>query len=311
MNNSNFFSLNNFNRFSEYRTNGEKIKQLLESSDSLVIPVFNLKNLIKLKPEAKAVFTNYNDVKKIIGDDFIFLGKYEDYYYFTIDIKEETGFIKDDSYKFEDLRKVAPILNQKEAALLAYAKSMIYWQKRVKFCGNCGSPTNLEDGGHKAFCSNCGSNFFPHIDPAIIVIVIFKEKCLLARQAVWAPKRYSVIAGFVEPGESLEDAVTREVFEETGLKLKNISYHSSQPWPFPGSLMIGFKAEAEGADIILHDKELEDARWFSRHEIIKKVRKKELKLSTEISISFHLIEDWFNTGSKISLRELLLTINNY
>ena len=301
----NYFSLYDFDRLSETRIKSDEIKKLLESSDSLIIPVFNLKNLISLNPATKAVFFGYADVKNIINNDLIFLGRDRSKFYFAVEVIEESNFIKNESYKFDDLRKVAPVLEQKEAAILAYAKSMVYWKERVKFCGKCGSPTRLEDGGHRAFCPECNSNYFPHTDPAVIVIVTAGEKCLLARQPAWPPKRYSVIAGFVEPGENLEDAVSREVMEETGIKVENVIYHSSQPWPFPASIMIGFNAEAQTMEITLHDKELEDAKWFSREEIKEKVKSKELKLSAEISISFRLIEDWFNSGSQIPLRELL------
>jgi NAD+ diphosphatase len=307
MNNiSNFFSLIDLNRFSEYRTKDEQIREILEGSNPLCIPVCNSKNLITINPNIKATFVNYNDIKDLIEKEIIFLGKFENKFYFAVDVKEEKDFIKNHSSKFDDLRRVAPILNQKEAALLAYAKSMVYWRERVEFCGKCGSKTVLEDAGHKAFCKNCNSSFFPHTDPAIIVIVTNKEKCLLARQAGWPPKRYSVIAGFVEPGESLENAVSREVSEETGIKLNSISYHSSQPWPFPGSIMIGFNAEAETSAITLYDNELEDAKWFSREEIVEEVKQKELILSPEISISFRLVEDWFNKKSEIRLREILI-----
>lgn len=305
MKSSNFFSIDDLNRMSEYRTNHDRLKKLQESSDSLFIPVYNQKNLIMYKPDLKAVFIEYESLKGLNNNEIIFLGKYEDSFYFALDVKEESSFIKNNLFKFDDLRKIAPLLNKKEAALLAYAKSMVYWRGRVKYCGKCGQETILEDGGHKAFCPECNSLYFPQTDPAIIVIVTYQEKCLLARQAAWPPKRFSVIAGFVEPGESLESTVTREVLEETGIKLKNITYHSSQPWPFPGSIMLGFMAEAETTSITLHDKELEEAKWFSREEIIEKIKSKELKLSPGISISFRLIEDWFNMESKISLREIL------
>ena len=305
MKSSNYFSINDLDRMSEIRTDYEYIDKLLKSGDSLFIPVYNQKNLITLKPETKAVLIKYDAIKGLLNKEVIFLGKYEDKYYFTLDVNAEDNFTKDGFNKFENLRKIAPLLNKKDAALLAYAKGILYWRERVKFCGKCGHKTILEDGGHKAFCPSCNSMFFPQTDPAIIVIVTYQDKCLLARQAVWPSKRYSVIAGFVEPGESLENAVAREVFEETGLIIKNINYHSSQPWPFPGSIMLGFMAEAETSSITLLDQELEDAKWLSREEIIEKVKLKELKLSPGISISFRLIEDWFNQESKIPLRELL------
>lgn len=233
MNSANYFSLDDFNRMSEFRTKDEYIKEIAEGPDSLFIPIYDSKNLIELKPGVKAVFIKYADIKEFINEDLILLGKYQNNYYFALNIKDESKFTKDNPCKFDDLRKTAPILSHEEASLLAYAKAMVYWRERVKFCGQCGKKTVLEDSGYKAFCPGCNSLFFPQTDPAIIVIVTHKTKCLLARQAAWPPKRYSVVAGFVEPGENLENAVAREVFEETGLKLKNISYHSSQPWPFP------------------------------------------------------------------------------
>ncbi len=306
MNNSpNFFSFNNFNRKGENRTKTEWVNRILAGTNSLFIPVCNSKSLFISGPDTRALFYKYDEIKEIDDNEFIFLGEFESNYYFALDVKEEKNYIKHDSSRFDDLRKMAHHLNEKDAAILAYAKAMVYWKGRSKFCGNCGSKTTLEDAGHRVSCLNCNSSFFPHTDPAIIVIVTHGEKCLLARQAVWPSKRYSVIAGFVEPGESLENAVSREVFEETGIKLKDISYHSSQPWPFPGSIMIGFKAESETIDITLHDNELEDAVWLSREEIINDVRQKKLKLSTEISISFRLIEDWFNSNSEIKLRDML------
>jgi NAD+ diphosphatase len=305
MSSPNFFAAGSLNRMSDYRTREKDLIKILESADSLFIPICNSKNLMTFTPETRAVFVKYSEIKDFNDNDYIFLGRYNHNFYFTVNVNKETGLIKNESVKFDDLRKVVPILNREEAALLAYAKEMIYWKERVKFCGKCGSKTNLDDGGHRAFCPNCNSLFFPHTDPAVIVIVTNGQRCLLARQPSWPPKRYSVIAGFVEPGESLEDAVSREVFEETGISLDNITYRSSQPWPFPGSIMLGFSAEAKSTAITLYDKELEDAKWFSREEIIEKVKLKELKLPTGFSISFRLLEEWFNAGSKKTLKEMI------
>ena len=148
--------------------------------------------------------------------------------------------------------------------------------------------------------STCGTEFFPRIDPAIIVLVSDGERALLGRQASWAPGRYSTIAGFVEPGESLEDAVAREVLEETGVSVAHARYHSSQPWPFPSSLMLGFIARAVNTDIALNDAELEDARWFTRGQIAAG----EAVLPPPTSISHRLIANWFDAGSSTPLREL-------
>ncbi len=152
-------------------------------------------------------------------------------------------------------------------------------------------------------CSNpaCRSEQFPRIDPAIIVLISDGERALLGRQASWPLGRYSTIAGFVEPGESLEDAVHREVLEETGIEVDRVEYHSSQPWPFPASLMLGFTAHAVTSQIHLRDQELEDARWFSRADLASGTP----LVPPSVSISFRLIEHWFNAGGGRPLREIL------
>src|SRR5256714_8255556 len=160
---------------------------------------------------------------------------------------------------FEELRPLAPLLAADEAGLLAYARAMAIWRVRHRHCGVCGAGTIATRAGHILVCSNaaCAQELFPRIDPAIIVLVTDGERALLGRQANWPPGRYSTIAGFVEPGESLEDAVLREVFEETGVNVTNPRYDSSQPWPFPSSLMIGFQAQAERGSPIRTGDELE------------------------------------------------------
>ncbi len=171
--------------------------------------------------------------------------------------------------RFEDLRLVASLLPADEAGLLGYARAMVTWRRRHRYCGTCGAKTVPAKGGHVLVCTNpaCRHEQFPRIDPAIIVLVSDAERALLGRQAAWPAGRYSTIAGFVEPGESLEDAVAREVLEETGVTVDRIEYHSSQPWPFPSSLMLGFTARALTREIRLEDKELEDARWFTRADL--------------------------------------------
>jgi NAD+ diphosphatase len=150
-------------------------------------------------------------------------------------------------------------------------------------------------------CSNptCAHQQFPRLDPAVIVLVTDGERALLGRQPSWPPGRYSTVAGFVEPGESLEDAVAREVREETGVVVDEVIYHSSQPWPFPSSLMLGFTARASRTDIDLSDQELEDARWFTRAQLAAG----EIALPTTHSISFRLIEDWYDSGATTPLRD--------
>jgi NAD+ diphosphatase len=217
-----------------------------------------------------------------------------------VGLSGERPQLTDPSVDFQDLRMLAGALPPEEAGLLAYARAMIHWRETHRFCGRCGSPTRPSDGGHVLRCSNeaCRSHQFPRIDPAVIVLVTDGERALLGRQAAWPPGRYSTIAGFVEPGESLEDAVAREVREETGVEVGAVDYHSSQPWPFPSSLMLGFTAYATRTDISRVDDELEDVRWWTRAEIAGGA----VALPITHSISFRLVEDWYDSGADRPLR---------
>lgn len=191
------------------------------------------------------------------------------------------------------LREAAAQWSAFDSGLFAYAKALLLWQSRARHCGACGARTVLVRAGHCARCSNpeCRLDQFPRTDAAIIVIVVDGARCLLGRQAGWPAGRYSTLAGFVEPGEALEDAVRREVGEEAGVEVGDCLYRGSQPWPFPGALMVGFRASATQATIRLGD-ELEDARWFEDAELVAAVQRGEVALPPRISISRRLIEDW-------------------
>jgi len=194
-----------------------------------------------------------------------------------------------------ELRPLTAVLPADEAGLLAYARALVIWRARHRRCGVCGAPTLITHAGHCRVCSDpsCAQEYFPRIDPAIIVLVSDGERALLGRQASWPPRRYSTIAGFVEPGESLEDAVVREVAEETGVAVTEVRYHSSQPWPFPSSVMLGFKARASADSEVRVGGELEDARWFTREQ----VRAGEALAPPTQSISWRLIESWLKGGA--------------
>lgn len=203
---------------------------------------------------------------------------------------------------FEELRPLSADLPEREAGLLAYARALSIWRTSHRYCGTCGAPTVPMRAGHLLVCSNeaCGQQLFPRIDPAIIVLVTDGERALLGRQASWPKGRYSTIAGFVEPGESVEDAVAREVMEETGVAVGEAAYHSSQPWPFPSSLMLGFHARATSSAITRHDSELEDAQWFSRADIASGYP----RVGARTSISWRLIEAWFDAGWPVPLAQI-------
>ena len=197
------------------------------------------------------------------------------------------------------LREVATELPAEEAALGAYAASLIYWHRRHRFCANCGAPTEPVDGGHERHCPACDAHHFPRTDPVVIVRVVDnRDRLLLGRQADWPPGRFSILAGFVEPGETLEEAVRREVLEESGVTVGATAYVASQPWPFPSSLMIGFSALAGRGEPRPGDGELEEVRWFERAEVeAAAAGRGEIALSPPYSISRRLIDGWLAGAS--------------
>ncbi|MDH5500087.1 MAG: NAD(+) diphosphatase, partial [Gammaproteobacteria bacterium] len=222
--------------------------------------------------------------------ELIFLGVFRDHPAFAFRIDSSIEKPLDGLGEFHDLRYLGSILPPDEANLAAHARALVIWHSRQKHCGMCGSPSRAQCGGNTRICTDpaCAQTIFPRVDPAIIVLVSNGPQCLLGRQSSWPEGRYSTIAGFVEPGESLEDAVRREVLEESNIDVHDVSYHSSQPWPFPSSLMLGFTASAASSEIVLNDGELEDARWFTRKELQSGFP----KLPYRLSIARRLVDDW-------------------
>ena len=197
--------------------------------------------------------------------------------------------------KLGGLRKVGALVSQRDGGLLAYAAAILAWHRRHGFCGVCGSATEAAEAGHLRICANtdCRAKHFPRTDPVVIMLVTDGDRALLGRQAVWPAGRYSALAGYVEPGESLEEAVVREVREEAGVEVGEVGYHSSQPWPFPSSLMLGFTASLAGTDdLSFADDELEDVRWFERGELREARASGDVLLPPPVAIARRLIEDW-------------------
>ena len=194
-----------------------------------------------------------------------------------------------------------------EAGLFAYAKGLSHWQHETRFCTHCGAPLLLVAAGHRAQCTNpdCARLHFPRTDAAVIMLVEHDGACLLGRQAGWPPGRYSTLAGFVEPGEALEDAVRREVAEEAGVIVDQVRYHSSQPWPMPASLMVGFIATAASRQIRRRDHELEDARWFTPAQIVDGIADGSFLPSTRLSVSYQLLAHWLRQRAGLELDALV------
>lgn len=219
----------------------------------------------------------------------ILLGWFEARRCVLVELPESASF-QPPGTRYEELRPLLPQVGEAQARLLTYARALLVWRARHRYCGVCGSPSLPSSAGHVLQCSSesCSSHVFPRLDPAIIVLVTQGEHALLGRQPSWPPGRFSTLAGFVEPGESLEEAVVREVYEETGARVHSVSYFSSQPWPFPASLMLGFHAQAAVEPIQL-DGELEEARWFERAEL----QAGKVLLPPPHTIARRLLEAWF------------------
>ena len=191
------------------------------------------------------------------------------------------------------LRDVAAQAALADAGLLAHATGLLNWHRRHRFCANCGSPTNSGEAGYVRVCPRCGANHHPRTDPVVITLVHDGDRVLLGRQPTWPPRRFSCLAGFVEPGESLEEAVVREVGEEAGVTVGAVRYVSSQPWPFPASLMLGFEASYAAGEPHPHDRELEAVQWFTRDELARAVAGEgEVQVPPPLAIARRLMDGW-------------------
>jgi NAD+ diphosphatase len=201
----------------------------------------------------------------------------------------------DDSWT--GLRGVVADVDEDEAALVVHAVGVAEWLHATRHCARCGGDLEVHQLGHVLRCTSCGKEEFPRTDPAVIMVVVDGEqpddRCLLGRHPAWPPGRYSTLAGFVEPGESMEQAVRREVFEESGVRVGEVSYFGSQPWPLPRSLMVGFVAHAESTEVSVDGEEIEDARWFTREQMRQEAEAGTLVLPGGVSISRSLVEHWY------------------
>ncbi|MGD9539201.1 MAG: NAD(+) diphosphatase [Alphaproteobacteria bacterium] len=218
--------------------------------------------------------------------------------HFAIDVSEvpEAELLaRSPSAVLMDLRELVQVIPAPEAALCAYARGLLHWHARHGFCGACGARTVSRAAGHVRLCSNpdCGASHFPRTDSAVIMLVHDgADRCILSRQSHWPPGMHSTLAGFLEPGESLEEAVAREVYEETGVRVGDVRYHSSQPWPFPASIMVGFYARATGGEFRPNPDELESAGWYSRDQLKTIGASDAFRLPNAYSIARRLVEDW-------------------
>jgi NAD+ diphosphatase len=227
---------------------------------------------------------------------FIFLGLQNGAPIFAtaLDSLEDIAGEPPEDAAFTDMRGITGNLPPDDATILATARAMLHWHARTKFCAVCGGKNTPVRAGYVMQCTQCGEDHFPRTDPAVIMLITQGEKVLLGQSHRFPKERnfYSTLAGFVEPGESLEDAVRREVLEEVGIRVGHVMYHSSQPWPFPASLMLGYYGEALTEEIVLQESEMRDARWFTHAEIENR-KALGFNLPPHDSIARLLIDDWF------------------
>ena len=294
--NPNVFAVAGLDRQGIRRENDDWIQQQWTSERMRWIALCGKDQLVDGEPEVILLDGRARDEFSGLIRHHFFLGVTNGVPLFGIEVQDEAREPLAAHGELRDLRSIATLLPANQANWLAQAQALRHWHETHHFCGHCGKPTRSIAAGHARTCINdeCETRqVFPRMDPAIIVLVHDEDRCLLGRQASWPKGRYSCLAGFVEAGESLEQAVIREVAEESGVQAVNPQYHSSQPWPFPQSLMLGFTAQALGKEIRLHDRELEDAKWFTREDIREGLRSGSISLPSSLSISHRLLTDWF------------------
>ena len=291
---ANAFSQNPLDRMDARRRDADWIEANSRDPASLFVPVWRGKVLLRT-PDGETPKPHYvsaSDMEAwLTAAPWALLGSRGGTNLFTIDLSAyDDPLPRLESTSFEDLRRAGGLLPADEAAILAHARGLMHWRTRNRFCGICGSACTPRDAGHVMQCHGCGAHHFPRTDPAVIMLVTHEDRVLLGQPARFRDwKVFTTLAGFVEPGETLEEAVAREVMEETGVRVAQARYHSSQPWPFPSSIMLGFTAKATTQDITIDPHEILEARWFAREELVDP---QGFVLPPDISIARRLIEDW-------------------
>jgi NAD+ diphosphatase len=296
MQETNFYVTPTLDRVSLNRRDEAWLAHQMAAPASRLLLVWRGQNLILEAPSPAAALLSLTEGGALLAEarEIALLGLIGERALFAADLshREEPPALP--GARFADLRSVGPLLAREEGGLLAYARGLMHWHQRHRFCGVCGSPTESREAGHMRRCTNpaCAAEHHPRTDPAVIMRVEHQGRILLGRQKQWPVGMHSVLAGFVEPGESLEDAVRREVAEEVSLRLSEVNYHSSQPWPFPSSIMLGFTAVAEGDQFQVDEHELEMARWFTREELLASPEDETFRLPRRDSIARRLVDDW-------------------
>ena len=316
----NCFAAGSLDRLGVRRQDEAWVEQRLLDAGTRIVPLYGLRHLATIGEVPSVVTLAPSGVVRELlarADVLVLLGGDGEQAVFAAALAEHDASLAHAvaaaapaAADYRELRELGPLPQPTDAAILCHGRAMVHWHRRHRFCSDCGAPTRSIHAGHQRVCTAlaCGQSHFPRTDAAVIMLVTSDgedgEACLLGRQRNWPPRVYSALAGFVEPGESLEATVRREVLEEAGVVVEEVSYHSSQPWPFPASLMLGFTARASSRRIMLHDQELEDARWFTRAALTRAMVAGEVRPPGRLSIAYRLLEDWFDGAGQGSLADI-------
>jgi NAD+ diphosphatase len=297
------FAGNPLNRVSERRTDAKWIESRLHDSSSLLFPMWKLQPFLLGREDAKPPF-ELGLVKPPVADSIaggdairIFLGLDGDRALFALEIPDAKDPTKDGPLAemgfFRDARAAGQMVSIRDTAIIAQAKAMIDWHQRHGFCPKCGAPTKFMDAGYRRLCEKCNSEHFPRVDPVVIMLATEGDACLVGRGKLFPQGMFSALAGFIEPGEAIEEAVRRELMEEASVRVGEVSYYATQPWPFPSSLMIGCFAKALSRDVKVDENELAEVRWIERRvarELIEGKRVEGIMVPPPIAIAHHLIK---------------------
>ncbi|MGC2442129.1 NAD(+) diphosphatase [Candidatus Binatus sp.] len=293
------------NRASEKRTDANWIESKRREPSSLTLPMWRLEPFIlgseKSGPPFELGLVRAEIVDSIAGAEAvcILLGLDGERAVFALDVSAagdsaNIGALAGLGY-FRDARVAGSMVSIKDSAIIAQAKAMIDWHQRHGFCPKCGAPTKIMDAGYRRLCGQCNAEHFPRVDPVVIMLATHGEACLVGRGKLFPPGMFSALAGFVEPGETIEEAVRRELMEEASVKVGEVSYYATQPWPFPSSLMIGCFAKADSRAAKVDENELAEVRWLERgvaRGLIEGKQIEGIRVPPPVAIAHHLIKTW-------------------
>ena len=269
----NTFAGNPLNRASERRGDVAWLTEQLRSQDALAFAVWNGKPFVETGKDGgiQIAYLPARMAEDLAGggERLLFMGLWKETPIFAVDLEgaaDPADGPLNGLGRFEDLRATALRMPATDAAIIATAKAMFEWRRKHKHCSACGEPSQVADAGWKRICPSCNAEHFPRTDPVVIMLAVHEDRCMLGRQEAWPKGMFSALAGFLEPGESIEEACARELEEEAGLKTLSVAYHSTQPWPYPSSLMIGLIAQVADDDATPDQTELSEVRWFTKAE---------------------------------------------